>query len=125
MSVSRVNGIPTYPPNFIFITVTNPCSYGYYPKSCCISFDDQIIMNIKECYFLNNFAVIEILKGNFVPEVEKNLKNALLFKPSKYEEGIILSLNIHSRAAGMLPQRRRLDQGSSLEIIPIYTVCYH
>ncbi|MCB7407342.1 ATP-binding protein [Dorea longicatena] len=48
VSVSRVNGIPTYPPNFIFITVTNPCSYGYYPKSCCISFDDQIIMNIKE-----------------------------------------------------------------------------
>ena len=48
VSVSRVNGIHTYPPNFIFITVTNPCSYGYYPKSCCISFDDQIIMNIKE-----------------------------------------------------------------------------
>ena len=48
------------------------------------------VYECRECYFLNNFAVIEILKGNFVPEVEKNLKNALLFKPSKYEEGIIL-----------------------------------
>ena len=48
------------------------------------------VYECKECYFLNNFAVIEILKGNFIPEVEKNLKNALLFNPSKYEEGIIL-----------------------------------
>ena len=49
VSVARGSGTYTYSENFMFITATNPCTYGYYLKSCCInsiSFDDQIIMNI-------------------------------------------------------------------------------
>lgn len=44
----------------------------------------------RECYFLNNISVIDILSGNFKKIVEENLKNALLFLPSEYERGIIL-----------------------------------
>lgn len=45
----------------------------------------------KECYFLNNFSVIDILEKQFTENVEINLKNALLFSPNTYEKGIILS----------------------------------
>lgn len=44
----------------------------------------------RECYFLNNFAVIDILNNHFSKEVELNLKCALLFHPSHYQKGIIL-----------------------------------
>ncbi|MGC4019404.1 MAG: ATP-binding protein [Muricomes sp.] len=44
----------------------------------------------RECYFLNNISVIDILSRNFNETVEENLKNALLFLPSEYERGIIL-----------------------------------
>ena len=43
-----------------------------------------------QCYFLNNFAMINILKGNFCDEVENNLREALFLMPTHYEKGIIL-----------------------------------
>lgn len=48
------------------------------------------IYSCRECYFLNNFSVIDILDEKFTKDVENNLKNALLFIPSHYEQGIIL-----------------------------------
>lgn len=45
----------------------------------------------RECYFLNNFAVLNILEKKFDDNVEMNLKNALIFSPTTYEQGIILS----------------------------------
>lgn len=41
-------------------------------------------------YFLNNFAMIDILEHNFHDTLEKNLKDALLLQPTHYEKGIIL-----------------------------------
>lgn len=43
VTISRVNGINTYPANFMFVTAMNPCQCGYYPSSKCRCTDYEII----------------------------------------------------------------------------------
>ena len=50
-------------------------AYGYYPKSCCISFDDQIIMNIKE-----------VKKSDFIDAMEENQKDVRKMVMDSYHD---------------------------------------
>ena len=43
VSISRVNGMNTFPANFMFVTAMNPCPCGYYPGKKCRCTDYEII----------------------------------------------------------------------------------
>lgn len=43
VSISRVNGMNTFPANFMFVAAMNPCPCGYYPSSKCRCTDYEII----------------------------------------------------------------------------------
>lgn len=52
--------------------------------------EDENKYDCLQYYFLNNFAMIDILEHNFRNEIEQKLKDALLLLPTHYEKGIIL-----------------------------------
>lgn len=52
--------------------------------------EDENKYDCLQYYFLNNFAMIDILEHNFRSAIEQNLKDALLLLPNHYEKGIIL-----------------------------------
>lgn len=43
VSIARVNGMNTFPANFMFVTAMNPCPCGYYPSKKCRCTDYEII----------------------------------------------------------------------------------
>lgn len=43
VSISRVNGMHTFPSSFMFVTAMNPCPCGYYPGNKCRCSDYEII----------------------------------------------------------------------------------
>lgn len=43
VSISRVNGMHTFPSSFMFITAMNPCPCGYHPSKKCRCTDYEII----------------------------------------------------------------------------------
>ena len=43
VTIARVNGINTYPANFMFVAAMNPCPCGYYPSSRCKCTDYEIM----------------------------------------------------------------------------------
>lgn len=43
VSISRVNGMNTFPANFMFVAAMNPCPCGYYPGKKCRCTDYEII----------------------------------------------------------------------------------
>lgn len=43
VSISRVNGMNTFPANFMFVAAMNPCPCGYYPSKKCRCTDYEII----------------------------------------------------------------------------------
>ena len=43
VSISRVNGMNTFPANFMFVAAMNPCPCGYYPSNKCRCTDYEII----------------------------------------------------------------------------------
>lgn len=43
VTISRVNGMNTFPSNFMFVAAMNPCPCGYYPSKKCRCTDYEII----------------------------------------------------------------------------------
>lgn len=43
VSISRVNGMHTFPANFMFVAAMNPCPCGYYPSNKCRCTDYETI----------------------------------------------------------------------------------
>ena len=126
VSISRVNGMNTYPANFMFVSAMNPCPCGYFPSSKCRCTDYEIIkyrskisgpimdrIDIqKEVKAVGYFDIADSTFSPSSKELRKKVKNARNIQKERYRNETGIHCNAQMTTS-MIQKYCKLDDEST------------